>query len=118
MPDNGRSISIKHTMMWMNASSSLGGLILVVPQTLVLGPFLFNIYNGIWIQLQLIHIQRSNNKINGIHERPLRVFYYGDISIYDQLLNEGKSFSVYQQNIQRSLTELYKALNDISGNSL
>ena len=49
---------------------------------------------------------------------PIEFFYYADISIYDQLPNEGKSFSVYQQNIQRPLTEFYKALNDISGNSL
>ena len=39
-------------------------------------------------------------------------------SEFDQLLAMDKSFHIHHQNIQRLLTEIYKALHDISGNSL
>ena len=62
--------------------------------------------------------RRTNSKINRLHERALRIVYDDDISTFDQLLAMGKSFCIHHQNIQRLLIEIYKALHDISGNSL
>ena len=62
--------------------------------------------------------RRTNNKINRLHERALRIVYDEDVSTFLQLLAMDKSFCIYHQNIQRLLTEIYKALHDISGNSL
>ena len=66
----------------------------------------------------MFHCQCTNNKINRLHERALRIVYDDDISTFDQLLAMGKSFYIHHQNIQRILIEIYKALHEISGNSL
>ena len=68
----------------------------------------------VWI----FHSRLTNNKINKLHERALRIFYDDDILTFDQLLAMDKSFCIYHQNIQRLLIEIYKAIRDISGNSL
>ena len=66
----------------------------------------------------MFHSQRTNNKINRLHERALRIVYDEDVSTFDQLLAMDESFCIHHQNIQRLLIEIYKALHDISGNSL
>ena len=66
----------------------------------------------------MFHSRRTSNKINRLHERDLRIVYDDDVSTFDQLLAMQKSFCIGHQNIQRLLTETYKALHDISGNSL
>ena len=66
----------------------------------------------------MFHSRRTNNKINRLHERALRIVYDNDVSTFDQLLAMDKSFCIHHQNIQRLLIEIYKALHDISGNSL
>ena len=57
-------------------------------------------------------------QINRLHEGALRIVYYDDVLTFDQLLAMDKSFCIHHQNIQRLLTDIYKALNDTSGNSL
>ena len=66
----------------------------------------------------MFHSRRTNNKINRLHERALRIVHDDDVSTFDQLLAMEKSFCIHHQNIQRLLTEIYKALHDISRNSL
>ena len=66
----------------------------------------------------MFHSRRTNNKINRFHERVLRILYDDDVSTFDQLLAMDKFLCILHQNIQRLLTEIYKALHDISGNSL
>ena len=66
----------------------------------------------------MFHSRRTNNKINRLHERALRIVYDDDVSTFHQLLAMDKSFCVHHQNIPRLLIEIYKALHDTSGNSL
>ena len=66
----------------------------------------------------MFHSRRTNNKINRLHERALRIVCDDDVSTFDQLLAMGKSFCIHHQNIQRLLIEICKALHDIFGNSL
>ena len=66
----------------------------------------------------MFHSRRTNNKIIRLLERALRTVYDDDVSTFDQLLAMDKSFCIHHQNIQRLLIEIYKALHDISGNSL
>ena len=56
--------------------------------------------------------------LSRLFERALRIVYDDDVATFDQLLAMGKSVFIHHQNIQRLLIEIYKALNDISGNSL
>ena len=65
----------------------------------------------------MFHSRRSNNKINRLHERALRIVYDDDVSTFHQLLAMDKFFCIHHQNIQRLLIEIYKALHDTSGNS-
>ena len=73
----------------------------------------FKYYPIVW----MFHSQHTNSKINMLHERVLRILYDDDVSTFDQLLSMDKSFCIHHQNIQRLLTEIYKALH-IFGNSL
>ena len=66
----------------------------------------------------MFHSQRTNNKINRLHERVLSIVYDDDVSTFDQLLAMDKFFCIHHQNIQRLLIEIYKAPHDISGDSL
>ena len=66
----------------------------------------------------MFHSGRTNNKINRLYERALRIVYDDNVSTFDQLLTMDKPFCIHHQNIQRLLIEIYKALHDISGKSL
>ena len=66
----------------------------------------------------MFHSRRTNNKINKLHERALRIVYDDNVSTFDQLLAMGKSYRIHHQNIQRLLTKIYKALHGISGENL
>ena len=56
----------------------------------------------VWI----FYTRRTNNKINRLHERALRIVYDGDFSTFHQLLVMDKSFCIHHQNIQRLLIEI------------
>ena len=60
----------------------------------------------------------TNNKINRLHERALRIVNYDDVSTFEQLLAMDESFCIHHRNIQGLVIEIYEALHDISGNSL
>ena len=68
----------------------------------------------VWV----FHSRRTNDKINRLHERALRIVYDDNVSTFDQLLAMDTSFCIHHQNIQRLLIEIYKTLHDISENSL
>ena len=65
----------------------------------------------------MFHSRRTNNKINRLCERALRIVYDDNVSNFHQLLTMDKSFCIYHQNIQILLIEI-KSLHDTSGNSL
>ena len=66
----------------------------------------------------MFHSRHTNNKINRLHERALRVVYDDDVTAFHELLAIDKSFCTHHQNIQRLLIEICNALYDTSGNSL
>ena len=61
------------------------------------------------------HSRKSNNKINLLHERALRMIYNDQISSFQELLDKDNSFTVHHFNI-KSLSlaiEMFKAINNI-----
>ena len=62
----------------------------------------------------MFHSRRTNNKINNLHEKALRIINDDDVSTFDQLLAMGKSFCIHHQNIHRLLIKIFKALHNIS----
>ena len=56
----------------------------------------------------MFHSRSMNNKINRIHERPLRLAYSDYSSNFDDLIKKGGSFSIHDRNIQTLAIEIYK----------
>ena len=63
----------------------------------------------------MFHSRRTNNKINRLHERVLRIVYDDDVSTFDQLLAMDKSFCIHHKNIQRLLIEIARLFMIIRG---
>ena len=70
----------------------------------------FNYCPIIWMYCQ----RRSNNLINKIHERALRIAYNDYVSDFNQLLENDKSVTIHQRNIQALTIEIYKTINNLN----
>ena len=62
----------------------------------------------------MFHDGASNNKINKIHERALRIIHKDSTSNFQELLNKSNSVSVHQRNIWLLLTEIYKTVHNLN----
>ena len=56
----------------------------------------------------------SNNRINKLHERGLRVVYDDEYSSFEELLKKDNSVSIHHRNIHILAIELYKLANGLS----
>ena len=70
----------------------------------------FNYCPIIWMYCQ----RKSNNLINRIHERALRIAYNDYISDFDTLLKKDDSVTIHQRNIQTLTIEIHRTLNDLT----
>ena len=57
--------------------------------------------------------RQSNNLINKVHERALKLIYQ-DNSNFEVLLEKQHDFSIHQRNLQVLMTEIYKIVNGIA----
>ena len=62
----------------------------------------------VWMYCQ----RQSNNLINRIHERALRITYNDYLSDFANLLRKDGSVTIHQKNVQMLASEVYKTLND------
>ena len=60
----------------------------------------------------MFHSRKSNNKINLLHERALRMIYNDQISSFQELLDKDNSFTVHRFNIQSLTIEMFKVINN------
>ena len=58
--------------------------------------------------------RQSNNLINKIHERALRIAYNDYVSSFETLLEREGSIPIHQKNIHTLATEIFKAKNDLN----
>ena len=70
----------------------------------------FNYCPLVW----MFHSRASNNKINRIHERALRVIYKDKSLSFHQLLEKDNSVSIHQRNLQTLVIEMYKCKHGLS----
>ena len=61
--------------------------------------------------------RKTNNKINKLHERALRIFFRDDSSNSEELLEKDHSFSIHHENIQALAIEMHKVHHGLSENS-
>ncbi len=62
----------------------------------------------------MFHDRKSNNKINKIHERALRIIHKDSTSNFEELLIKSNSVSVHQRNLQLLQTEISKTVNNLN----
>ena len=62
----------------------------------------------------MFHDRASNNKINKIHERALRIIHKDSTSNFQELLSKSNSVSVHQRNLQLLLIEIYKTVHKLN----
>ena len=62
----------------------------------------------------MFHSRKSNNEINLLHERALRMIYNDQISSFQELLDKDNSFTVHHFNIQSLAIEMFKVINNIA----
>ena len=62
----------------------------------------------------MFHSRKSNNKINLLHERALRIIYNDQISPFQELLVKDNSFTVHHFKIQSLAIEMFKVINNIA----
>ena len=72
----------------------------------------FNYCPIIWMYCQ----RKSNNLINRIHERALRIAYNDYISDFKSLIEKDDTFTIHHRNIQLLLLEIYKSFNNLNPN--
>ena len=56
----------------------------------------------------IFYNRTTNNKINKLHERALRLVYDDYVSAFEELLEKNNSFTIHHYNIQTLCIELYK----------
>ena len=57
--------------------------------------------------------RKSNNLINRIHERALRIAYSDYLSDFKTLLEKDNSVTIHQRNIQSLSVEVYNTLSNL-----
>ena len=62
----------------------------------------------------MFHSTSVNNKINHLHERSLRIVYKNNISSFEYLLKNDRSFTIHHRNIQSIAIELFKVKGNLS----
>ena len=62
----------------------------------------------------MFHSRTSNNKINFIHERTLKITYNDRKSSFEELLRKGNAVSIHHRNLQVLATEIFKIKNNIA----
>ena len=59
-----------------------------------------------------------NNKINRTQKKALSILYNDYESSFESLLEKDKGFTIHERNLQKLMTEMYKAKNNIEPNLL
>ena len=58
--------------------------------------------------------RQSNNLINKVYERGLRLTYRDETKDFQQILREKNEITIHQRNLQVLMTQVYKIVNSIA----
>ena len=99
----------------LNALLRLCNTLSLSQQGLIINSFIkgqFNYCPLVW----MFTSRKSNNLINRIHERTLRLLNccQPEATEYKELLSISNEFTIHDQNIQKLMIEVYKYINDLS----
>ena len=74
----------------------------------------FNSFFQLLAMVWMCHSRTTNNKINHLHERCLRVIYNDKISSFKELMERDGSVPIHNRNLQILATEISKVYNNIA----
>ena len=97
----------------LNALYRISNILNYNQKMLILNSFIqgqFNYCPLVW----MFCFRSSNNKINRLHERALRLCQNDYISPFESLLVETNSLKIHDRNIEKLMIEIYKCLNGLS----
>ena len=97
----------------LNAFACLARYMNVEKRRIIMKAFIesqFGYCHLVW----MFHSRGINNKINRIHERPLRITYNNKSSSFHNLLDKDNSVTLHHRNIRTLAIETFKVLHGIS----
>jgi hypothetical protein len=62
----------------------------------------------------MFHCRTTNNRLNKLQERALRLIYKDKNLSFEQLLEKDESFTIHDRNIQKLAIEMYKVKNKLT----
>ena len=62
----------------------------------------------------MFHGRTTNQKINKLHERSLRILYKDDTSSFEELLRKDKSVTMHVRNLRHLAVVMYKVYNNLA----
>ena len=62
----------------------------------------------------MCHSRENNNKVNGLHERCLRIIYNDKRSSFNALLEKDGSVSIHERNIKILAAEMFKVSKNLA----
>ena len=68
---------------------------------------------GYCLLVRMFHSSKLNSRVNKLHERSLRMVYRDYASLFTELLEQNKSTTMRNRNVQLLVTELFKAKNGL-----
>ena len=103
----------KHASNKLDALARISHILNEQKRKILMNSFILTQFNYcpiVWMYCQ----RKSNNLINGIHERALRIAYNDYVSDFDALLIKDDYVTIHQRNINALTIEIYKTLNDLN----
>ena len=94
----------------LNALSRVAHYMNLAQRRLIMNAFIFSQFRYcplVW----MFHSRKLNNRINNIDERALKIVSRDHESVFQQLLEQNKSVSIHQRNLQIFATEILVAKN-------
>ena len=101
----------KKTSAKLNALARVSPYIDEGKRRLIMNPF-FNSQFKYFPLALMFHSRKSNNKINRLHERCLRIVYNDSSSTFEGQLTEDNSVSIHDRNLQVLATEMFKVYTE------
>ena len=96
----------------LNAISRITPYMGFAKRRLIVNAFFYSQFN--YCQLVWMCHNRTNNKVNRLHERCLRLIYNDKKSSFEDLLQKDRSVSIHHRNLRTLAVELFEVFKGLS----
>ena len=103
--DKHVSLLCKKASQKLHALSRIAHFMDVNKRTMIMKAFISSQF-GYSPLIWMFHSRKSNNRINSLHERTLRIVYNDTKSTFSQLLEKDNAVTIHQKNLQILVTKI------------